>query len=440
MPYSTHAVLVDIDGNGTQGMVASKWVEGQHQNPHRRQYLFWLCNGELRQQTFGFERFGISSTGRLVFIDVDGACNISLYTYTLFDFVDGELSLVKIMNRWEYWALGWMLEDYCDPDYLHIFGSEYALRTYTNDRVWEMVSLTHEEFDEMLTQHGLHETKDTWELPDETQAILSLPDMIHDWHPIFLEPPSYTIICVSDEISITIAYVTEELLAQYSEFIEFSHRGRNPRTDGVAFISNVTVSNFRYISINGAEIQFIVEEDLFVLDELLPNTPLLVDWVALGSGAYGGFAFDDENGVTRYFGFNYDAAGDTAFRFKEFSAYDFVFEFPSIGIRLYTRLLSGGVIIWSNTRLPDFELVEVLVGNAEGEDIYLYPGEVLLSIGALEPGIVFWVDIALSGATIPTSAISFLDEKGVRIYFLLSLSGYDGSIDLALYPLDGVRI
>jgi len=133
-----------------------------------------------------------------------------------------------------------------------------------------------------------------------------------------LETSNYTIIHVSDEISITISYVTDEFLAQYETFIEFSQHGGDPRRRGIAFVSNVLVKNFRYIRINGAEIMFIIEEDLFFLDELLPETPLLVDWIAMGSMAYGGFALEDENSVTRYFAFNYDAAGYTAFRFREF--------------------------------------------------------------------------------------------------------------------------
>jgi len=128
----------------------------------------------------------------------------------------------------------------------------------------------------------------------------------------------YTTIQATDVIQITISHVLDELLSQFDNFVEFSQHGGSPREHGIAFITNVSVNNFRYIRINGAEIMFIVEADLFALDNLQPNTPLLVDWFAMGSMAYGGFAFDDENGVTRYFGFNYCAAGFTAFRWMEF--------------------------------------------------------------------------------------------------------------------------
>ena len=256
------------------------------------------------------------------------------------------------------------------------------------------------------------------------------------------EPSNYTTIQASDEIQITIAHITDELLKQYDSFIAFSQWGRNLQKAsddlqrGIAFISNVPIRNFRYLSINSAEIQFIVEEDLFVLDKLLPNVPLLVDWAAMGSGAYGGFAFDDEFGTTRYFGFNYCAKGYTAFRFKEFMGDNLAFEMPNTKTRLYARQLSGGTAIWSNTSLPDFQFIEVLIGNAGYEKIYLYPSEILSSRSILEPYEFFWTDVLLVTTTISTNAISFLDENGLRIYFLLSISGYDGSIILTPYPLN----
>lgn len=135
-----------------------------------------------------------------------------------------------------------------------------------------------------------------------------------------LEPTKYlqTTIQATDKIQITIAYITDELLNQYETFIEFSQHGGDPRGGGIAFVANVPVQNFRYIRISGAEIEFVVEYDIFLLETLLPEIPLMVDWRASGSMAYGGFAFDDENGATRYFAFNYAAMGDTAFRFREF--------------------------------------------------------------------------------------------------------------------------
>ncbi|MCL2421163.1 MAG: hypothetical protein FWD03_04830, partial [Defluviitaleaceae bacterium] len=183
MPYSTHAVLVGLDSNGTQGVIASRWVQGQHPRPRFEQYLLWLCNGELRKEAPIFFRFNRTPAGRLVAMDEIGACNITVQLWTLLDFADGELSFTKAAAMREYWALGWMLGDYDDPDYLHTFGTYYNLRTYINGnpwdiryQVWEETPLTYEEFQDMMMQYGLHDiTNHVWQLPDQTQAILYLP-------------------------------------------------------------------------------------------------------------------------------------------------------------------------------------------------------------------------------------------------------------------------
>jgi len=182
MPYSSHAVMVDIDGNGTQGVLASRWVQGQRQHYRFEQYLLWLCGDELRKETLQFSRFGISQTGRLVALDILEACNISVFTYTLLDFVDGELSFIKTLAIQEYWALGWMLGDYTDPDYLHAIRTDYYLHIYTNGNPWRIRyrdwyghKITCEEFYDILTKYSLYDvTIRVWGLPDETQAILSM--------------------------------------------------------------------------------------------------------------------------------------------------------------------------------------------------------------------------------------------------------------------------
>jgi len=119
----------------------------------------------------------------------------------------------------------------------------------------------------------------------------------------------------TDEIQITISHNPDSLFPHLRPFIEFEDDFANQR---IAFMTNIPVANFRYIEINGAEIEFIVEEDLFVIDELAPNTPFVVHWMARGSMPHRGFAFDDENGNSRYFMFHYDARGYTAFSFGEF--------------------------------------------------------------------------------------------------------------------------
>jgi|GEM_PF-2531477 len=187
MPYSTHAIFVDLDGRGTQGILASRWaVRENHRgalHPWFQQNLFWFCGGELRKEpSNGLEEFGVTPAGRLVIMAIIGACNITQYSHTLLDFAAGELSFAKSVVRVENWSLGWMLGDYDDPDYLHIHGNEYAVRTYTNGnpwqlqgRDWESTPITHEEFCDIMTRYGIHgATTRVWEFSDETHAILAI--------------------------------------------------------------------------------------------------------------------------------------------------------------------------------------------------------------------------------------------------------------------------
>jgi len=181
MPYSTHAIFVDLDGNGTQGVLASRWVQNQRSRHSFEQYLLWFCGGELRKESPMFFRFSVTPSGRLVMMDEIGACNIFVDLWALLDFVDGELAFIEGVSIRTSWALGWMLEDYDDPDYLHIFGIYYNLITYTNgnpweshSRSWEETPITYEEFQEIMVRHGLHDAiSHVWEFPDETQTILS---------------------------------------------------------------------------------------------------------------------------------------------------------------------------------------------------------------------------------------------------------------------------
>jgi len=94
--------------------------------------------------------------------------------------------------------------------------------------------------------------------------------------------------------------------------------------------------------------------------------------------------------------------------------------------------------IRTDTPLHNFELIEVAIGDSQQHEgmIYLYAGETISSIDVFNPNEPFVFNEPLGGATIPARAIAFLDENDVRRYFLLSISGYDGSILLSPYPLD----
>jgi len=120
----------------------------------------------------------------------------------------------------------------------------------------------------------------------------------------------------TDEIEISIAFATDAFLSKFESVLAFDDSGEHPQR--IAFVPNVPVNNFRFIEINGAVIEYIVERDVYLLDTLLPENPLVVQWMARGSSPHRGIAFDDENNETRYFVFHYDATGDCWFRFAEF--------------------------------------------------------------------------------------------------------------------------
>jgi len=120
----------------------------------------------------------------------------------------------------------------------------------------------------------------------------------------------------TDEIKISIAFVTDAFISEFDSVIKFDCGYTDEQR--IAFIPNMPVNNFRFIEINGADIEYIVERDIYTLDTLLSEEPLVVAWMPRGSSPHRGIAFEDENDETRYFVFHYDARGYDWFRFAEF--------------------------------------------------------------------------------------------------------------------------
>ena len=177
MQTQTHAVLVDLDGNGTQGVVVSKWSDDRERyhptatNSIFVQKMFYFYNGQLHS----FEHFNyvVTQAGRFIVMERADAQGVSLSAYTLLDFVGGRLAPAKTISTVEYWRL----EDYgIQPEseddryyvYYHFDGSW--------DREWEVqVPITQDEFNELLTMYSLHNITDfIWTLPDDTQTIMQM--------------------------------------------------------------------------------------------------------------------------------------------------------------------------------------------------------------------------------------------------------------------------
>ena len=98
---------------------------------------------------------------------------------------------------------------------------------------------------------------------------------------------------------------------------------------------------------------------------------------------------------------------------------------------------SGGevFVIWVNIPTRNFALIEVSIGQGDEDSIYLYTNRQFHLVTELPPEMPFVVSASTCGG-IPTRGISFLDENDEQRYFLLSISGYDGSIELMPYSLD----
>jgi len=127
---------------------------------------------------------------------------------------------------------------------------------------------------------------------------------------------SFSTFQISHEITLNITYVTEDFLDEFESFSKFIDTG----SFEIAFITNTPFRDFRLIAVDGAEIEFVVCDELYFLDELSPDTPFVTTWNARGSMPHRGISFVDENDVVRYFAFHYDARGDyNYFRIQEFA-------------------------------------------------------------------------------------------------------------------------
>ena len=173
MPYSYHAVLVDVDGQGTPGVVASRWFfDGDRRYPFAfsdfisiaprfEQKLFFIYDNQLHEVTG--RQWGVTPSGRLVALDFIGACDILMTDYILLNVDDGRLVGIKSISITEMtWG-----DNHYSVNY-HI--NEFLMRDFEQSQ-----SLTHAEFNELMNKHGLYGTSiNLWELPDDTYRILEM--------------------------------------------------------------------------------------------------------------------------------------------------------------------------------------------------------------------------------------------------------------------------
>jgi len=174
MPYNSyHAMLVDADGQGTPGVVASRWTfDGDRHypfafsnfisiHPSFEQRLFFIYDNKLHEVD---GQWGVTPSGRLVALSFIGACDILVTEYMLLDVNDGNLVGVKSISITEQtWG-----DNYYSVNY-HI--NEFLISDFEQRQ-----SLTRAEFDEMMDMYGLYDTSiNLWELPDDTYRVLIMP-------------------------------------------------------------------------------------------------------------------------------------------------------------------------------------------------------------------------------------------------------------------------
>jgi len=113
------------------------------------------------------------------------------------------------------------------------------------------------------------------------------------------------------DITIQVAFATDELLNQYENFHTFIHV---EEAEYMIIMTDTPITNFAFISVGNSfdladwdidedtELYFFAEDVLYSAGELTPETPFMVrTWGDWGMMPRIGITFTDASNVTRYF-------------------------------------------------------------------------------------------------------------------------------------------
>ena len=107
----------------------------------------------------------------------------------------------------------------------------------------------------------------------------------------------------TDEVLISVSYADESFFKKYETYESFIEN--EDYAHKIAFIPNVPVKDFSWLSVgieyDDDELVYVVEEELYRLEELHPQKPLVVSWVEVGMMSVFGYAYRDKNGEKKYF-------------------------------------------------------------------------------------------------------------------------------------------
>jgi hypothetical protein len=166
----------------------------------------------------------------------------------------------------------------------------------------------------------------------------------------------------TDEVIIDVSYVDESFLKKYKTYDSFV---RDDDLVRIAFTSNVPVKDFSWLyltfefdDIDG--IVYDVGEELYSLEELNPQKPLVVSWTEVGMMSCFGFSYRDENGQKKYF---VGISGNYGEDPEEYDGPDFVvWQFSPMTIL-------NGELYNIHPNVPDLFFREM--GNKKDDDIFI---------------------------------------------------------------------
>jgi len=160
-PNHTRAFLVDVDGNGTKGVLAMRHeAHGDRSFPFGR--IFYIYDDELFYKDVGPQDAGFI-TG--ITVESNRAVNIlsdgGQWSSTLFSIESGRL--IESFTIYEQPMCC------CSHPYYYFPSGTY---NWVNRQ-----SLTQEEFNTLLVRYGLDNIRNWWDDDDETAKILAMPPM-----------------------------------------------------------------------------------------------------------------------------------------------------------------------------------------------------------------------------------------------------------------------
>ena len=201
-------------------------------------------------------------------------------------------------------------------------------------------------------------------------------------------------------------------------------------------------------------------EEAYRLDQLYEDKPLVVWTEFTDTYATSGIAFTDEYGVTRYYGLYQSGedgsvvvgliGADSGNEPEEPDDIDEPDEEAGIFVDWYTEDYEGittageyivsnseyaaSYIIFGEGKVKELQILELTFKDFNDDGDAVFDIDVAYTIDQLyeDKPIAVWTEF---NGTIPNNGISFLGADGVRRYYTLAVSGYDGSLILdRFYP------